>query len=233
MSSFPFQTPDPADTVFLPGDDGRPRILNSAVLDAASNSDFHAALGVLTAKALELGGVEALLSPKPQTALHEAGHAVFCAAMGIEVSSVSIFQLSKPKQETLRATLRVAVEFWGGATYAPGVFKSDPYTSPEEDLLFARILIAGWCGEWANDLRAMREGSSLDEIVLARMATANAAPKMAEPDQALFAKQIDVVVCTLRANREAHEALAARLMRKSTVGPDALKRLLKGVHAYF
>ena len=33
------------------------------------------------------------------------------AAMGIEVSSVSIFRLNKQKQATLAATLGVAVEF--------------------------------------------------------------------------------------------------------------------------
>jgi hypothetical protein len=233
MSSFPFQTPDPADTVFLSGDDPRwcPSIFNSVVLGAASKSDFYAAVNDLTAKALELGGVEAMLSPKPQAALHEAGHGVFFAAIGIEVSSVSIFRHSKPKQQALAAALGVAVELWGGTTRAQGLLKSDPYSSPEEDLLFVRTLISGWCGEWAHDARAMREGSSLDEIVMARMAIANAARKTGGPGQALFAKQIDVVVGILRANRRAHEGLAARLMCKSTIGPDALKRFLKDIRA--
>ena len=150
--------------------------------------------------------------------------------MGIEVSSVSIFRLNKQKQETLAATLGVAVEFWGGVTRAPVVLKSDPYFSLEEDLLFARTFIAGWCGEWAHDPRAMREGSSLDEIVLARMAIANAARKTGETLGGPVMEQIGAVIGILRANRPAHQVLAAQLMRKSTVGPDALKRLLRDVH---
>ena len=230
MSNSSFQ---PARSAFLSDDDprGRSRILNSsAVLGPASQSAFQAARNALAAKALEQDGVEALLSPKREAALHEAGHAVFCAATGVEINSVSIFRLSDEKHRAVASAFGVKEGLWSGATYAPLRGRSDPYTSPDEDLLCARHWLAGFCGEWAHDLGALRQGSSLDEITLAQMACSNAARKLGEAQEVLFVEQIAVVVDVLRANRAAHEALAARLMRKSTVGPDALKRLLKDVH---
>ncbi len=233
MSRFPFQTSDRADTVFLSDDDprGRSRILNAESLgDAKSQSHFHAALTDLTLKALRLTGREAMLSPKREAALHEAGHAVFCTAIGIEINSVSIFRIDDKTHQAAAAAFAVEEGFWGGATYAPLTWRSDPCTSPGEDLLCASNWLAGWCGEWAHNLNAMRIGSSLDEIVLAQMAVSNAARKTGEAQEVLFAEQLAAVVGVLRANRAPHENLAARLMRKSTIGPNALKQLLQGVH---
>ena len=226
----PFQPPKPA---FLSADDprGRSRIHNAeSIADAESRSYFDAALADLTLAALEYGGREAMLSPKREAALHEAGHAIFFATMSIEIHSISIFRLNDEKHEAVAAAFGAEKGLWGGATYAPLTWRSDPHSSPDEDLLCAGNWLAGWCGEWAHDPSAMRQGSSLDEILLAQMAIANAARKTGEAPEILFVKQIAAVVGVLRANRAAHEALAARLMRKSTIGSDALKQLLQGVH---
>jgi hypothetical protein len=231
-----FRTSEPANALFLSGDDprGRPRAFSASVLDEAHMPAFNAALDEMTAKAIEHSGVEAMLSPKRETALHEAGHAVFYAAMGVEVASVSIYRFSDPQHVAMESTLGVAEGFWGGAIHAPRPWNWGSCAPPEEDLLSAQDLIAGWCGEWAHDLRGLRgarRGSSLDELLLAQMALAHAARKTGAAQEVLFIEQLKTVVGVLRANRAAHEALAARLMRKSTIGPNALKQFLKDVRA--
>jgi hypothetical protein len=232
----PFQTPHPAGAVFLSGDDlrGRPRASSASVLDEADMPAFNAALDEMTANAIEHSGIEAMLSSRREAALHEAGHAVFYAAMGIEVASVSIYRFSDPRHVAMETSFGVADGFWGGAIYALRPWNWGSCAPPEENLLSARDLIAGWCGEWAHDprgLRGARRGSSLDEILLAQMALGHAARKTGVDPGVLLAEQIGAVVGTLRANRAAHEALAARLMRKSTIGPDALERFLKDIGA--
>ena len=57
----------------------------------------------------------------------------------------------------------------------------------------------------------------------------NAARKLNADPRALFRDQVRAVRGILNANPSVHKALSARLLRKSTIGPDALKRYLKGV----
>ena len=232
MSSFPFRQPEPA---FLSSDDprGRSRAFSASVLDEADMPAFNAALAEITTKAIEHSGDEAMLSPKREAALHEAGHAVVDAAMGLEVDFVSIYRFIDPKRLAMEAALGVTGGTWGGATRSPKPWEWNSCTPPEGILLYVQSIISGWCGEWAHDPRGMlgaRLGSSLDEILLAQIALNHMAEKTGVDPKATFDEQIRIVVGVLRANRTAHEALAARLMRKSTVGPDALKRLLKDVH---
>ena len=123
----------------------------------------------------------------------------------------------------------VAGELWGGATFGSKTRGSSPHTRPTEDLHFAQRTLGGWVGEWFDDPRRMRPGSSTDEIVLAKMICENTARKLNRDPTFLFFEELAAVKAILNANRPAHEALAARLMRKSTIGPNALKKYLTGV----
>lgn len=151
MIHFPFQTPNTAVAISLSDEDPRrrSRAFSTLVLDEADMLAFNAALGEMTAKAIGHSGVEAMLSPKRAAALHEARHAVFYAAMRVDVASVSIYRFSDSQHVAMEIVHGVKGGVWGGAIYAPRPWNWGSCSPPEEDLLSARDLIAGWCGESA------------------------------------------------------------------------------------
>jgi hypothetical protein len=80
-----------------------------------------------------------------------------------------------------------------------------------------------------DKVRCMRPGSSLDEIALAKMTCGYVGPKLGEDPAMLFIDQLGAVRDILVANSATHAAMSARLMRKSSIGPDAIKRFLQNV----
>jgi hypothetical protein len=211
-----------------PYDPRRPTVSSAMLFDEASRQAFDSALLALTKAAIAFGGRDALTASKLEAARHEAGHAVIDTALGDQVRSVSIFRV--PEHERQFKELGVAVgEMWGGATFGTKSWACGPYTNPAADLKFVQHLIGGWVAEWANDASQMRPASSLDEIVVAKMSCAAAAHKLGEDDATLFIDQLGAVRDILVANKSAHAALTARLMRKSSIGPDAIKRFLQNV----
>ena len=211
-----------------PYDPRRPTVCNAMAFDGASRQAFDNTLLELIKAAVAFGGVDRLSAPRIEAARHEAGHAVVDTALDDEVRSSSIFRL--PEHERQFKELGVAVgEMWGGATFATKSWECSPHTDPGEDLRFVQHLIAGWVGEWFDDTRCMRPASSLDEIVVAKMTCGYVAHKLGGDSATLFTNQIWAVQAILAANRVTHAALTARLMRKSSIGPNAIKRFLQNV----
>ena len=125
--------------------------------------------------------------------------------------------------------LGVGTELWGGGVRGTFAWQIGPESDPNEDLKVAARMLGGWVGEWFDDRARMRPGSSIDEIVLGQMVVNGAAQKLRADPEVLLNGLIGVIVDVLKANRAAHEAIAMRLMRKSTIGADGLKRFLEDV----
>jgi hypothetical protein len=208
-------------------DPRRPTVSNSMLFDEASRQAFDSMLSELTKAAVAFGGVDRLSAPRIEAARHEAGHAVIDTALDDEVRSISIFRL--PKHEQQFKELGVAAEIWGGATFATKSWACGPHSDPKEDLKFVQHVLGGWIGEWFDDASQMRPASSLDEIVLAKMTCGCVAHKLGKDAATLFVDQIGAVNAILVANKATHAALTARLMRKTSIGPNAIKRLLQNV----
>lgn len=208
-------------------DPRRPTVSNSMLFDEASRQAFDSMLSELTKAAVAFGGVDRLSAPRIEAARHEAGHAVIDTALDDEVRSISIFRL--PKHEQQFKELGVAAEIWGGATFATKSWACGPHSDPKDDLKFVQHVLGGWIGEWFDDASQMRPASSLDEIVLAKMTCGYVAHKLGEDSATLFTNQIWAVQAILAANKATQAALTARLMRKSGIGPNAIKRFLQNV----
>jgi hypothetical protein len=209
-----------------PYDPRRPTVSSAPIFDEAGQQEFDSALSELIGFAFTSGGVDAFVSTKLEAAAHEAGHAVIDAALGDEVRSVSVFRL--PNHERRARALGSAGEVWAGVTSATKTRECGPHTDPREDLKIVWRVIGGWVGEFSYSGR-VRVGSSLNEIVVAQMVCHAAALKLGEDSPTLFINQIGVVKDILVANKATHEALTARLMRRSSIGPNALKTFLKNV----
>jgi hypothetical protein len=201
---------------------------NLAFGDTATRDHFSDAVADHMRMALALEGPGTFASPRIDAARHEAGHAVFAAAHGRRVRSIGIFRLNEEAHAVLRR-LGVAGDHWGGHTIwsdRDALHESTPDSDPQADLNAARHALAGFAGEWFDDETRLRFGSSADEITFAMMLVQNAGRKLGENAGGLFSKTLTEVTGTLRANREAHAALAARLMRKSTLNENALRPFL-------
>jgi hypothetical protein len=210
-------------------DPRRPTVTSAMLFDEASRQAFDNTLLALTKAAVAFGGVARLSAPRIEAARHEAGHAVIDTALDDEVRSISIFRL--PKHEQQFKELGVAAEIWGGATFATKSWACGPHSDPKEDLKFVKHVLGGWIGEWFDDASQMRPASSLDEIVLAKMTCGYVAHKLGEDSATLFTNQIWAVQAILAANKATHAALTARLMRKSGIGQNAIKRLLQNMRS--
>jgi hypothetical protein len=210
-----------------PYDPRRPTVSSNTIVDEASRQAFDATLLELAKAAIAFGGVDTLTAPRIEAARHEAGHAVVDTALNDEVRSISIFRLRKHEQQFKELGVAVG-EIWGGATFATKSWACSSLTDPKKDLEFVQHLLGGWIGEWF-DIRCMRPGSSLDEIALAKMTCGYVAHKLGEDPAMLFIDQLGAVRDILVANAPAHTALTARLMRKSSIGPNAIKRFLQNV----
>lgn len=208
-------------------DPRRPTVSSAMAFDEASRQAFDSALLALTKAAIAFGGRDALTASKLEAARHEAGHCVIDTALGDEIRSITIFRL--PEHEQLFREIGVVGEVWGGATFGTKTWECSSHTDPKKDLEFVRHVLGGWVAEWFDDIRRMRPVSSLDEIVVAKMSCGNAARKLGEDPATLFVKQIGAVKAILDDNRATHAALTARLMRKSSIGPNAINRLPQNV----
>jgi hypothetical protein len=208
-------------------DPRRPTVSSAMAFDEASRRAFDSTLLALTKAAIAFGGRDALTASKLEAAAHEAGHAVVDTALGDEVRSVSIFRLREHERQFRE--MGVVAEIWGGATFATKSWECSPRSDPKEDLRFVQHVLGGWVAEWFDNASRMRPASSLDEIVVAKMTCGYVAPKLGEDAATLFAKQIAAVKDILDDNSATHAALTARLRRKSSLGPDAIKRFLQNV----
>lgn len=212
-------------------DPRRPTVSSAMAFDKASRQTFDSTLLALTKAAVAFGGRDALTASKLEAARHEAGHAVVDTSLGDEIRTVSIFRL--PEHERQFKELGVAVgEMWGGATFAAKSWECSPRSDPKEDLRFVQHVLGGWVAEWFDNATLMRPASSLDEIALAKMTCGYVAHKLGEDAATLFVKQIGAVKAILDDNRATHAAVTARLMRRSTLGPDSIKGLLQSVRRH-
>jgi hypothetical protein len=164
-------------------------------------------------------GEQAFEMPKRAAAIHEAGHVVINAVLGVKTISAQIE--SRP----------VKVKFaWGGWTEAPDIeFVDTPDSPPSYELLLnrARFTYAGIAAEdlFANEDR--RPGSSLDEIMGSQLACEIAAMRLEHGDAERIWRN-DVHAWCIRQldyNRAVHAEIANALAKHGRVDGKPLREM--------
>jgi hypothetical protein len=112
-------------------------------------------------------GQRALENPRSSAIVHEAGHAVMYAHFGEPVRYVKIRRCKRGP----------GAGQWLGVTMGGGKWRSDADTTPKSDFRQACYHMAGVVAEVLFDTDNFRQGSSLDEILVAQRLAANIAAK--------------------------------------------------------
>jgi hypothetical protein len=168
----------------------------------------------------QLQGIRAFETTKRGTALHEAGHTVISTVLGRKVSRTRI----------KRARKQQPIDGWTGHTYDGVVDLIGPDSSVENDLNFARSIIAGLISEITFDRADYRAGSSLDEIIQFQLAINNVATKAQRADGLNIAlEQMRWVGGALIANKVIVHEIADLLMRRGTLRGVVLEKILRRV----
>lgn len=163
-------------------------------------------------------GPEAFEMPKSAAALHEAGHAVINAVLGVRTTSVLIDPISKGGKL-----------YWGGYTDAPELaFADTPSSRVSFDRLLnrARIVYAGLAAEllFAGDDK--REGSSIDELMMSQILAEQAALLVGANAERLWRDEVanwcHIQLCR---NRDAHAEMAAALLKRGRLKGKLLREL--------
>ena len=113
-----------------------------------------------------------------------------------------------------------------------------PRQRPPDAITFGLLLLADIAKRY-HRLDEMERSGIVQADPLAQIRQADPVPVARDlfQDREGAAERLDadalpvlgVIVDVLKANRAAHEAIAMRLMRKSTIGADGLKRFLEDV----
>jgi hypothetical protein len=178
-------------------------------------------------KVLDLEGLSAFEMPRPAAVSHEAGHCIVAAHEGIT-----------PRRITVFAQTVCGIEAWGGNMETRETFTTTPDTNVEDDLRWARCVIAGLAGEVIT--RLDKPGSSLDEVALSQLIAANAATKTYDHSQgdaaySAYAQNLwhervwGVALTILIANRDAFWRLGKLLHREGCVKGGKLRKILADV----
>jgi hypothetical protein len=178
----------------------------------------------LAAGLLKKHGPRAFEMPKRAAAIHEAGHAIVMAILGVRITNISIDHISRDGKL-----------HWGGNTEAPDLAFVDTPTCPVrfDNLLDrSRIVYAGLAAEllFAGDDR--REGSSLDEIIMSQILAERAASLVGASAPDLWRDQV-AHWCNIQLirNRKAHADIADALMSPGRLKGKVLRELCAKVQA--
>jgi hypothetical protein len=171
--------------------------------------------------AYQAQGIKAFEDPKSAAVVHEAGHAVLCAYSGLEMRFLKVWQCKKGIQRGHWVGKFQPVEDCSWST--------GPDTPPGEDLKNACTQIAGWMAEVLFDHDNLRPGSSLDEVIKARLLSSNFSHKTgADPKQVLM--WICSITCSiLKKNESVVREIASILDRDGVIRREALSAILANV----
>lgn len=194
-----------------------------ARMDENGRQQFDAHIEELASNAIKMQGDAAFEYPRRDAAIHEAGHAIWHTANGVRVTRCKIWR------ETFNGK-----RVWLGITNFAGEHPAvTPTSTPDDDLDYARNLIAGITSEMAFLGKDFRFGSSLDEVALFRMCVSNAFLKKGGGTgmqaMALAATQQAIVGETLLLNRPRVLAVADALIKHGNLKGRRLDALLEGV----
>jgi hypothetical protein len=176
--------------------------LQSSLMDAAR-------------QAFSVGGRKAFEATERLAALHEAGHATLYAAYGMAV-----------RQLWIRSVRIGGVLTWIGSCETGLGWHIDECTSPDHDLRIARIIMSGRLAEMIFAEDEFREGSSLDETVLAGSICCTAAHKLGCSASDIVWETMAETLEVLYAHERHVMGIAAALMRSRKRRGPKLSRLL-------
>ena len=172
----------------------------------------------LAAGLMRKHGPRAFEMPKRAAAIHEAGHTVANAALGVRTTSVLIDPIN-----------RGGKFFWIGYTDAPELaFLDTPSALVSFDRLLnrSRIVYAGLAAEllFAGDDK--REGSSIDELMMSQILAEQAASLVGACAERLWREDV-AAWCNIQLyrNRDAHAQIAAALLKRGRLKGKVLREL--------
>lgn len=163
------------------------------------------------------GGKAAFDHPRRAAALHAAGHAIVAAILGFTVPRCSVAR----RYDQGRGWL-------GRAAYSDFTLTVGPDSDPYEDLIGARVILAGLAAE-VLDTANYRHGSSLDDLALFRLLVAMAANKLDYTPTGLESALRCEVYGMLAKFRAEHERIAEGLERRWMLGGAELRGVLEPV----
>jgi hypothetical protein len=176
----------------------------------------------IAADILHKHGLRAFEMPKRAAAIHEAGHVVVNAVLGVRTTSALIDHIHR------NGTL-----FWIGHTDAPDLAFVDTPLAPagfDKLLMRARTTYAGIAAELLFAGPDRREGSSLDEIMMSQIFAEMAASLVGATPEALWQNDVwSWCMAQLHHNRNAHAEIAAALLERKRLKGKALRDLCRKV----
>lgn len=203
------------------GDRAVPLLGNSSFKASAATAAVHKGLVMdLALAAYESEGLSAFESPRSHAALHEAGHAVIGTADGRTISSIRV-----------NTKICNNAKAWYGFTkYKTSGIQVGAHTSPENDFLEMRQILAGITAEalFADDFRG---GSSLDETALGQIIAGGIVAKTGVDADSIFQACVLTVAHDLWQNKPAFDAIVAALCR-NTILRGAMLRPLQNARKY-
>jgi hypothetical protein len=167
-----------------------------------------------------VGGQHAFEATERTAAYHEAGHAVMYGLAGIPVQQVWI------KGIKINGSLT-----WVGECVADISWQVSGDSAVAQDLLFARILLAGWLAEYLFVVEDLRKGSSIDEVLLASAICATAAHKAGYAYEQMFCEAVEIAISALCLHERDVRRIAGTLVRCRRLCGARLSRLLPGAKA--
>lgn len=172
----------------------------------------------LAAGLMRKHGLRAFEMPKRAAAIHEAGHTVANAALGVRTTNVLIDPM-----------VRGGKLFWIGFTDAPELaFLDAPSARMSFDRLLnrSRIVYAGLAAELLFAGGDRREGSSIDELMMSQILAEQAASLVGTCAERLWRDDV-AAWCNVQLyrNRDAHADIAAALMKRGRLKGKVLREL--------
>lgn len=191
-------------------------------VDEASHAHFLASTRLVMAE----HGHAAFEMPKRTVCLHEAGHCVVYAALGIKVISASVRRVPRYLDDAMTQALGRKSRNWCGETttdVAPYVISR--FTPQDELIRHGMMYLAGVTAEWWLDHDGFRDGSSLDEVhaAVAIAGLIDAPDALDDIIERVDAVLLDNEVAVLR--------IAMALFRDHRLSGARLARLLADVRA--
>jgi hypothetical protein len=198
--------------------------LFSTLLQGAPPSELIAATNDVVRDVFMRHGAAAFASNRETAIVHETGHTIVAKHEGLKVRSVKVF--------------RQGTQWSGRCMHGGGAWTTGPDSSIDDDLLHARVIIAGLAGEAITGQD--RPGSSLDELALSQVIGCNVAVKLdghsrSDEDYVAFAKALwhervwSMACRILYANREPFMQIVQALHERGSLHGAGLAKVLAQV----
>jgi hypothetical protein len=185
------------------------------IQDPRQNQLLQSSVMEVARHAYSIGGMQAFEATERTAAVHEAGHATLYAVYGIPV-----------KQLWIKSIKADGVRTWIGRCETDWGWHIDERTPPIDDLRIARIIMAGALAEMVFATDEFRDGSSLDETVLAGSICRTAAHKLGRSPSDIVWETMAETLDVLHVYERHVRGLATGLMRSRRLQGPKLDRLL-------